>query len=326
MNINKQKIALFGYHWSQQEIENTPPDGIFYLAMNMTSACNYRCPYCFVGLQYLKTGNDEMTLKQKIRLIEEGASCGARVLSMPGRGEPLSDPHFWPILEEANRRGLYVVVYTNGYFLDEEKIKRLRDADISLYVKVDSFDRQVYETLVGRTGVFDRVRANLDLIVEHFHSPVKEGDRSLSRFGINSVVTVQSAGSIAELDRWCSERDVFYTCRSPVKVGEANLTWESLVGSKVLDLKEIGQRYAERNFTSATPANQCGIYRWGITVENNGEIYMCPDARIDAGFGRIGSFKETPLRELILRRTSQTPLNSSQGFCFVKNKFNPEDS
>jgi len=141
-------IALRGYHWSQAELEATPRDGIFYLAMNMTSACNYRCPYCFVGLQYLKTGKDEMTLEQKLRLVAEGADCGARVLSMPGRGEPLGDPHFWPILEEANRRGLYVVVYTNGYFLDEEKIKRLRDAGISLYVKVDSFDRAVYETLV----------------------------------------------------------------------------------------------------------------------------------------------------------------------------------
>jgi len=163
------------------------------------------------------------------------------------------------------------------------------------------------------------------LIIEHFHSPEIEDGRLLSRFGVNSVITVQSAGSIAELDRWCIERDVFYTCRSPVKVGEAAQTWEFLVGNQVLDLKAIGQRYAERNFTSGTPKGQCGIYRFGITIENNGEIYMCPDARIDAGFGRIGSFKDTPLRELILRRTGQTPLNSSQGFCYVKAALNPEE-
>lgn len=50
-----------GYHWSQAELDTTPADGIFYLAMNMTWACNYRYPYCFVGLQNLKTGKDEMT-------------------------------------------------------------------------------------------------------------------------------------------------------------------------------------------------------------------------------------------------------------------------
>lgn len=325
MNIEKT-IALRGYHWSQEEIEATPTDGIFYLAMNMTSACNYRCPYCFVGLQYLKTGKDEMVMEQKIRLIAEGSECGAKVLSMPGRGEPLGDPHFWQVLEEANRRGLYVVVYTNGYFLDEDKIKRLRDSDISLYVKVDSLDKAIYETMVGKEGVFDRVRGNLDLIIKHFHNPVFDGSRLLSRFGVNSVVTVQSSNSIEELDKWCEERNVFYTCRSPVKVGEAALTWDTLVADKVLDLREIGCKYAGRNFTSATPANQCGIYRWGITVENNGEIYMCPDARIDAGFGSIGSFKDTPLRELIQLRAQGRPLNSAGGFCFVKDQLNPEKS
>jgi MoaA/NifB/PqqE/SkfB family radical SAM enzyme len=319
------QLALQGYHWTQAELETTQPDGIFYLAMNMTSLCNYRCPYCFVGLQYLKTGKDEMTLDQKRRVIREGAECGARVLAMPGRGEPLSDPHFWDILATANYCDLYVVVYTNGYLLDEEKIKRLRDMKVSLYVKVDSLRKDVYETLVGKKGVFERVRKNLDLIVEHFHQPVPDMRPRLSRFGVNSVVTVQSAGSIVELDRWCEERSVFYTCRSPVKVGEAARTWEFLVGEHAHDLKAVGQRYADRNFTSATPKGQCGIYHYGITVENNGEIYMCPDARIDAGFGRIGSVKDTPLRELIARRAALHPINSDAGFCYVKSALNPEE-
>jgi MoaA/NifB/PqqE/SkfB family radical SAM enzyme len=170
------------------------------------------------------------------------------------------------------------------------------------------------------------VRQNLDLLIDHFHRPEVDGTRLLSRLGVNSVVTLQSAGSIAELDDWCEKHNVFYTCRSPVKVGEAAETWEYLVGNRVLDLKSIGQRYAERNFTSATPQGQCGIYRYGITIENNGEIYMCPDARIDAGFGRIGNFKNTSLRELISRRTTKHSLNSNSGFCYVKAALNPEDA
>jgi MoaA/NifB/PqqE/SkfB family radical SAM enzyme len=317
-------IALRGYHWQQTVLEATPGDGIFYLAMNMTSACNYRCPYCFVGLANLKRSADEITLAQKKRVIQEGAACGARVLSMPGRGEPLMDEHFWELLSEANNLGLYVVVYTNGYALDAQKINRLKDANVSLYVKVDSFDRDVYETMVGRRGVFDQMRRNLDLIVDQFHRPVEEDGRLMSRFGINSVVSVQSASSIPILDAWCEERKVFYTCRSPVKVGEAELTWDYLVKNQVLELRAIGQKYATRNFTSATEQGQCGIYRFGITVENNGEIYVCPDAR--TGFGRIGNVKETPLRDLIVRRSQLYPLNSSRGFCFVKAHLNPEEN
>lgn len=323
MKSDGRKLAFYGYHWPQATLEATPHDGIFYLALNMTSACNYRCPYCFIGLANLKVGTDEMKAAEKIRLLEQAKNCGAKVVTMPGRGEPLRDPDFWAILDAANNLGLWVVVYTNGYFLDVEKIRRLKEAGISLYVKVDSFDEDVYESMVGRKGVFQTVRQNLDWLVEHFHEPIEENGRLLSRFGINSVVTMQSMESIPALDQWCEERRIFYTCRSPVKVGEAELTWEHLVGSRVLQLREIGQKYAARNFTSATEEGQCGIYRFGITIENNGDIYVCPDAR--TGFGRIGTVRERPLRELIRLRAERYPLVSTPGYCFVKAHRNPEE-
>jgi len=167
-------ISIRGYHWPQAILETTPSEGVYYLALNMTSTCNYRCLYCFVEHANLKPSSDDLTLEHKKRLIAEAANCGAKVLSVPGLGEPLGDPHFWTILEEANRLGLYVVVYTNGYFLDREKILRLKQASISLYLKMDSFDRAIYESMVGKKGVYDRVRNNLDLLVEHFHEPVIE--------------------------------------------------------------------------------------------------------------------------------------------------------
>ncbi|WP_292993715.1 radical SAM protein [Nitrosomonas sp.] len=316
-------IALRGYHWSQGELETTSPEGIFYLALNMTSACNYRCPYCFVGLKNLRPSPNELNVDEKKRLINQAANCGAKVVVMPGRGEPLADPDFWSILEEANRSGLWVVVYTNGHFLDREKIIRLKQADISLYLKVDSFDEKIYETMVGKKGVFARIRRNLDLLVEHFHEPLIDNNRIISRVGINSVVSVQSAASIPEIDEWCADRQIFYTCRSPVKVGEADLTWNFLVEKQADKLRAIGRKYADRNFTSATEAGQCGIYRFGITVENTGEIYVCPDAR--EGFGRIGNIRNQSLHELIRRRNTLYPLNSSPGYCFVKSLRNPEE-
>ena len=323
MSIESTNKVLHGYHWPQSVLKETPPDGVHYLALNMTSACNYRCPYCFVGLANLKSAPDELHVDKKIRVIGQAADCGAKVVVMPGRGEPLADPDFWAILEEANRLGLWVVVYTNGYFLDREKILRLKEADVSLYLKVDSFDQKIYEEMVGKKDVFARVKDNLDLLVEHFHEPVVENDRIISRLGINSVISVQSASSIPEIDAWCTAHQIFYTCRSPVKTGEAELTWDYLVSNRTEELRAIGRKYAERSYTSATEAGQCGIYRFGITVENNGEIYVCPDAH--EGFGRIGNVRDHSLRNLIRRRNDLYPINSSSGYCFVKSHKNPEE-
>ena len=75
-------------------------------------------------------------------------------------------------------------------------------------------------------------------------------------------------------------------------------------------------------FTSATPVGQCGIYRYGLTVENNGDIYVCPDAR--ERFMPIGNVKTNSLSDLIKIRNAKYHLVSDPGFCFVKSLRNPE--
>ncbi len=316
-------IVLCGYHWPQTEFENLGHDEIMYLALNMTSACNYRCPYCFVGLENLKASRDELTCKEMTHILREAKDCGARVVSLPGRGEPLADSDFWEILNEAERLGLWVVVYTNGYFLDKKKIVTLKDKPISLYLKVDSFTSSIYDELVGRRGAYGRISQNIKNLLELFHEPEQDGDQIISRLGINSVVTAQSAKSIRALRDWCHENSIYYTCRSPVNVGEAAQNWEKLVADGVESLRAIGYQYGARRFTSATELGQCGIYRFGITVDNNGELLVCPDAH--HGFGRIGNIRENSLSELIKRRNELFPLDSSISYCFVKAHRNSEE-
>ena len=318
-----QETVLAGYHWHQAELEEVKHDGILYLAMNMTSACNYQCPYCFVGLENLKAARDELVLEDKLRVIREAKECGLRVVSMPGRGEPMADRNFWTVLEETERLGLWVVVYTNGCLLDSAQIKQLKDSPVSLFLKVDSFDPDIYEQMVGKQGVFERLRRNIDVLLEHFHEPKIDGDRIITRLGINSVVTAQTAESIPTIHRWCQNHGIYYTCRSPVKVGEAAITWDMLVQDQAERLRAIGQQYTARNFTSSTELGQCGIYLFGITVDNNGEVLVCPDAHSD--FGRIGNVKKSSLRELIRRRNEKFPLNSASGYCFVKTHMNSEE-
>jgi len=316
-------VSLTGYHWEQEQLDIGLKDGIFYLALNMTSACNYRCPYCFVGLDNLKKSPSELNLEDKIKLLSDAKSCGTKVIVMPGKGEPLFDPDFWDIVAEAERLKLWVVVYTNAYFLDEEKINKLKKLPVSLYIKIDSFDPNVYEEMVGVSDVFSKVMKNLNLLTENFHKLSNNNGRISSNIGINSVVTSQTNSSIQEIYEWCKKREIFFTCRSPVNVGEAAIKWDSLVDSQVGKLRETGRKFAARNFTSATDLGQCGIYRYGITIQNTGDVYVCPDAH--EGFDAIGNIKATSLAKLINRRNTLFPPNSTSGYCFVKAHHNPEE-
>lgn len=160
-------ISLRGYHWPQTVLEATPSDGIYYLALNMTSACNYRCPYCFVGLANLKPSRTSFMLMKNSpdrsgsRLWGQGRGhAGSRRAS--SRSGFLEHPR----RSESSRPlggGLY-----QRLFLDREKILRLKQAGISLYLKVDSFDQKIYEEMVGKKGVFARVRSNLTCSLNTF--------------------------------------------------------------------------------------------------------------------------------------------------------------
>jgi hypothetical protein len=206
--------------------------------------------------------------------------------------------------------------------LDIEAIRQIKNLSVSLYLKTDSFNPSIYEELVDVKNSYSKFRKNLDLLLTDFHEPETIDDRVVSRLGMNSVVTKQSVGSIEELYSFCQKHLIYYTCRSPVKVGQADKTWGYLAGTDVEKLQTIGKKYASRNFTSATPKGQCGIYRFGLTVENNGDIYVCPDAR--ENFNPIGNVNNNSLLELIGIRNKQYPLNSDSGYCFVKRHRNPE--
>ena len=316
-------IVIKGYHYDQEVYDQYTENRIFYLALNLSSNCNYRCPYCFVGLHDLNKPDSDLGLDKIKTLLIEAKTLGVKTLVIPGRGEPFLDKNFWEIIEHAVSLGYWVVIYTNGYHLDGDKIQRLKQLSVSLYLKTDSFNPDIYEEMTGMKGAFPIFKRNLDTLLTNFHEPETIDGRIVSRLGINSVVTKQSEGSIEKIADFCHERLIFYTCRSPVKTGEADITWESLVGANVEKLHAIGKKYASRNFTSATPKGQCGIYRFGLTIENNGDIYVCPDAR--ENFNPIGNVNINSLSELIEIRNIKYPLNSESGYCFVKFYRNPEE-
>jgi len=316
-------VIIKGYHHNQEVYERYTENEIFYLALNFTSSCHYGCLYCFVGLYDLNTKTRyDLSLDKRKMLLDEAKNLGAKTLVIPGRGEPFLDENFWSTIEYAAKLGYWIVITTNGFHLNNEKIHRIRQLPISLYLKADSLDPSVYEKMVGIKDSYPVFRRNLENLLNDFHRPEGVGNKIISRLGINSVVTKQTIDSIEDVYNFCREHFIFYTCRSPVKTGGSVGTWEYLVGSDVEKLQVIGNKYSSRPFTSATPKGQCGIYRFGVTVENNGDIYVCPDAR--ENFQPIGNVNHNSLSELIRIRNQKYPLNSESGYCFVKLHRNPE--
>jgi MoaA/NifB/PqqE/SkfB family radical SAM enzyme len=316
----EKALVLEGYHHRQELLDATPDDGLFYLSLNLTSHCNYRCPYCFVGHANLRRGPDELALADKLRIVAEASSLGARVIVMPGRGEPTADRDFLAIVEHAQRLELHVVVDSNIQLLDEARIERLAALPVSIFVKADALEEAAYERSTGSKGTYRRFRDNVDLLLDRFPGPRPiDGGRYLVRLGFNAVITSLTRDAVAEVRDFCSANDIYFTCRSPVRIGEAHVNWDWLAGSETMRLRALGQSLSTNDFTSTTEAGHCGIYRFGITVENNGDVYVCPQSRVAQG-----NLKEQSLAELLRLRLERGLLNKEAGYCFAKDQYNPE--
>ena len=80
----------------------------------LTKRCNYRCVHCDVWDQSLP----EMEAGDALRLLQDMARAGVRVLSLTG-GEVLMRPDLGVLVRAATAAGMSVGVNTNGALVGE---------------------------------------------------------------------------------------------------------------------------------------------------------------------------------------------------------------
>jgi len=312
-------IILKGYDTSQEEYDSMKEDTIRIVGMNLTSECNYRCPYCFVGSENLRTSLDEMTTAQKLNLIEQAKDCGAKVLIICGKGEPFADTAIWEIIEKASSLDMWIIIYTNGSLITQSHLYELNKANVSIMLKVDSLDSIDYEASTGQKSPSDNIRSWVLMFRDSlppFSATIE--DTIICRLGINAVVSKANERSIRGLARFCHEQQILLSCRVAQKTGNAIQNWTRLVGDDQDRLNKLANECSMRTVSSQAPNDSCSIYRYGVTIENNGDIYMCPNSRVFQN--RIGNVCEEPLAILLKRRVKMYPLDFRPRYCFVRSR------
>ena len=141
-------IATHGV--TKPQLLNSP----FLVVWNLTNMCNLRCKHC-----YQKAGHalkDELSLEEKLRLVDEIASAGVVAIAFSG-GEPLMHPDFFSTARRAHDRGLYISVATNGVLLTPETLNRLKDIGVGyIEVSLDSARPEVHDEFRGVPGSWKR--------------------------------------------------------------------------------------------------------------------------------------------------------------------------
>ena len=145
----------------------------------LTGRCNLRCPCCYKDLN-----GKELPVERLLYTIDRLHEVGYTTTLMLAGGEPLLYRGIFDVIKRARSYDMEVYIGTNGTLLRDEKIKQLKEVDVTrVCIGVDpdlvespAKDPRAYEKTIRAFGRLKQhgVYGVANLIVTHQNLPVLE--------------------------------------------------------------------------------------------------------------------------------------------------------
>ncbi len=277
--------AIRGWQFSGAEIDSVRKCGrMLMLCAETSDLCDLRCVYCYRDAGN-RPGPDDLTILERLHLVDEAADLGCISVHLVGAGEPLLDRFFWQQVTHISRKGLVPLVFTNGTRVTGEVARRLFDLGCSVIVKANSLDPYAQDRLAGVNGyAAQRDRALATLLAIGF------ADEVPTRLGVDSVITKANLKELPSLVRWCREHNIFPEIKPCMPVGKARerLELEVDAGSVRAIAQEVHR--VDQEFGFEYPVQPpylagfpCRQLELGVYVDIHGAAFPCPGARLRLG-------------------------------------------
>jgi len=131
--------------------------------VELTYHCNLDCLCCYNVNQPGKL----LQLDEYDRLFKELRDAGTFLVTLTG-GEPLMRKDFFDILALVREHGFAVRIFTNGTLLDEKRVIRLKQYDISgVELSIWGSTPEINDRLMGKPGAYEKILNAARLLVKH---------------------------------------------------------------------------------------------------------------------------------------------------------------
>ncbi|MDD5664443.1 MAG: radical SAM protein, partial [Victivallaceae bacterium] len=124
--------------------------------------CNFRCEHCSVKQFQGKNDKRSFTLNDVRELSRQADEMGLANIVITG-GEPLVFKDFDALVEAIDPQKFYITSDTNGWLLDDEKAKHLKNIGVDkIQLSLDSLDPQEHDSFRHAPGSHQRALKAID--------------------------------------------------------------------------------------------------------------------------------------------------------------------
>lgn len=131
------------------------------LTFAVTYRCQADCIHCS-SAHHRAEEKAELSTEECLRVVDQAIELGMTNIILSG-GEPLLRPDVFEIVAHVDKERTICNMFTNGHFLTEERVQRLKEAGLhAALVSLDSPDPQAHNAWRRVPGIFERAIEGLD--------------------------------------------------------------------------------------------------------------------------------------------------------------------
>lgn len=247
-----------------------------HVTMELTDKCNYFCKHCYRSSA--PSCSTQLSFEVIKSFLGDFHEHGGVVVELTG-GEPMLHPDFFEIVKWCNERFSLVGVLTNGYYLQEEEVKKLLPyrEHMIFNLSLDSYREDYHDKFRGMKDAYKRTVNAMRLLSENNFF-----------FRVSMSITADNFFDIEETIKLAKDLGARAFTFNPVfDVGRGENTPAPQItdpeeAKKYLDY-EVGMYKKYSGFLSTLDETQqaalkrgnCGLLSKTITISPDGKIRAC---------------------------------------------------
>jgi len=274
--------------FSEEDFKSSP---LLELRIHVIKECNLRCIYCLSDAPF---ADEEVERGKRLSLeeikdnIRQAKELGIKVVSITGSGEPLLYKDLRNLIEFIKELNLGVVLFTNSLLLTEELAEWLNEKKVNLMIKLNSFNCEVNDKLVGLRGAqkifLDKIKMLVDI-----------GFAKDKRLALNCIICKENYNEISDIFIFCRENMIIPWIETVTITGRATANMKlprEMIRDLYIKLSKIDRKRFGFEWLPDSPIVGADLrrYRYVAQIDIYGNVYHT-DANITDGVGNIRNNK-----------------------------------